>query len=771
MASKGRDLGNIVSPQTGIAVTFSGDPVVLGVGNTEHVRITGSGLVGIGTDDPSWGVSTGLIVGDGASARGVTIFSNSANVGDLAFADATSGTGRYRGLIRYDHSDNSLAFRTNSSERLRITSGGDIETIGNNGQSFKFNSNLGVGARNIQIWNSQQQPWHSFVGTNLEWNGTNYVKPSDNSNTNWGNIGGIVFEGSSSSNEPAIRFLVDLPGGNGTDYSLGSSKSAAIDNKTAACIASGGNVGIGTEYPDTQLQIFGSSTTGNLKIGGGNGAGNHRVFISCTETNSYIDSYGNNAYGKLRINAAPLLLNDAGGGSVGIGTDNPSTVLHVFDGSLTLENSSGSGNAWTYYKNVDRTYLVGVRGSSNDALSFYDLTADVERLRITTDGKMGVGTQSPDVLLHLSETNADPYNTVITHLKLNNSGGNGGSGSRIELKTGAARCWIQSFIDGANSNSGGALVFGTPSSGTLGTERLRIHSSGATTMHVNNEDHETFRFTTQGVDEAKLIMKDASDNDDIVLNTGGNSWFNGGNVGINLTNPAYDLDVAGSIRAKGTGPGAGLLLHTNTGLTASANLMQIWSSQSNGFSFHTNGTGDGSNEVMRLTGGGQLNIGGNYTQTTYQLQVDGSIKGDYFTGESLSNRTGYKWGASGMYTLTLGGSRSGNGSSFTMFEIHGMNNSKFFEIMINFGHAGGGIHGSYRRFAGFSNGYTAIQTLENVTANYGGGGGFTISKPDNNTLRVAWNGASSYADAYTLACEFKTSNGNAYFKNVNSSFS
>jgi hypothetical protein len=44
----------------------------------------------------------------------------------LAFADATSGTARYRGLIRYDHSDNSLALRTNSSERLRITSAGQI---------------------------------------------------------------------------------------------------------------------------------------------------------------------------------------------------------------------------------------------------------------------------------------------------------------------------------------------------------------------------------------------------------------------------------------------------------------------------------------------------------------------------------------------------------------------------------------------------------------------------------------------------------------------
>ena len=94
--------------------------------NKEVVSVLSTGNVGIGTDDPSWGVSTGLIVGDGASAKGITIFSNSANVGDLAFADATSGTARYRGLIRYDHSDDSLTLRTNSSERLRISSDGKV---------------------------------------------------------------------------------------------------------------------------------------------------------------------------------------------------------------------------------------------------------------------------------------------------------------------------------------------------------------------------------------------------------------------------------------------------------------------------------------------------------------------------------------------------------------------------------------------------------------------------------------------------------------------
>jgi hypothetical protein len=64
--TKARDTASLVSSQTGIAVTISGDPVILGVGNTELVRVTGAGNIGIGTTNP--GVK--LMINDNVSQVG-----------------------------------------------------------------------------------------------------------------------------------------------------------------------------------------------------------------------------------------------------------------------------------------------------------------------------------------------------------------------------------------------------------------------------------------------------------------------------------------------------------------------------------------------------------------------------------------------------------------------------------------------------------------------------------------------------------------------------
>ena len=133
--------------------------------------------------------------------------------------------------------------------------------------------------------------------------------------------------------------------------------------------------------------------------------------------------------------------------------------------------------------------------------------------------------------------------------------------------------------------------------------------------------------------------------------------------------------------------------------------------------------------------------------------------------------TGVKYGARGSYALSVGGARNDNTNSFTMFELKDFNNSKYFDIEISFHHAGGGIHGSYRRFAGICNGYTSIQTLHDTgNINVGGGSGFGFSKPDNHTLRVTWNGCTGFDDNFTLYCLIHASNGNTYFSAIDSAF-
>ena len=58
----------------------------------------------------------------------------------IFFSDGTSGQDEYRGMLRYDHSENSMQFRTDAAERLRITSDGKIginDTTPENSLSIK----------------------------------------------------------------------------------------------------------------------------------------------------------------------------------------------------------------------------------------------------------------------------------------------------------------------------------------------------------------------------------------------------------------------------------------------------------------------------------------------------------------------------------------------------------------------------------------------------------------------------------------------------------
>ena len=82
---------------------------------------------------------------------------------------------------------------------------------------------------------------------------------------------------------------------------------------------------------------------------------------------------------------------------VGIGTVSPSQEIHGYssggDFSLRLESASSTGTAYTYYKNADQEYQIGIRGSASDSFQIIDTTADAARFVMDTGGRVTMPNQ------------------------------------------------------------------------------------------------------------------------------------------------------------------------------------------------------------------------------------------------------------------------------------------------------------------------------------------------------------------------------------------
>jgi hypothetical protein len=335
-----------------------------------------------------------------------------------------------------------VAFSTNGAERWRITSGGIFEAPG--AQTIRTATGaltLATAAGNGNIIFSPHGTGNVGIGTTspaqlLSVSGAGGVAISSNSAlTTAANIfafqnGGtnrafVGIENASGAglfgSNDAFGLSIGTPTNTGFNF--------ATNNLVRMRIASDGKVGIGTTSPSGPLDVVVSSPndaynaaifTGNNAGGGQGGQIGSRTISANTTQGLYVHSVNSTTVSagvslRFQVGTLPATATDtstermriAANGNVGIGTTSP-VALGTNYTTLDIRGTTGGGHRFgnstdsgIIYADSNATVLGSV---TSKPLSL--VTNNTVKMSIAADGKVGIGTTSPDSLLHVGTATA-----------------------------------------------------------------------------------------------------------------------------------------------------------------------------------------------------------------------------------------------------------------------------------------------------------------------------------------------------------------------------
>ena len=370
---------------------------------TANVGFSGGSVSGT-TGTFSGAVSTGALTGttgtfSGAVSGTTGTFSGAVSGTTGTFSAAVSGTtGTFTGAVSGTtgtFSGNTSINGTLSSGNASVTASGALLSLVNS-----------AAAVNQKIWD--------FVttATGLQIRARNDL----------GSAGGNTFDFARSSEQ-----VNEFSGSNsGNKWFVVDNLNQRVGIGTAApsarlTVTHPGNVSYGTAI---QVMTTGGTDDPMIALENWNGGSPVRYGIAVGDAGSLLFRSGGwtGSFGTDRM----CITND---GNVGIGTSSPSTKLHVVGNSLiTLSTWGTSGEPTLYLGDTNNYISTAFGGATNlcayNALRFITGSTPAERLRITADGNVGVGTSSPLAKLNIAGSfRADGAQTDYTGIQLINASG------------------------------------------------------------------------------------------------------------------------------------------------------------------------------------------------------------------------------------------------------------------------------------------------------------------------------------------------------------
>ena len=437
--------------------------------NTAGIAIATDGKVGIGTTAP---LSKFNVKGTQGNWR-VDPDSVSSEIQVLSTTVANDGFRSFR--LR----TNETIFDTGGSERMRITSAGKVfigDTTASNAQLRVKQSTSGEWAANIIN--------HQSVAY------------------------GLSIDTSSAASTDAYNFAAYTPAG------------------TGFFLKNTGNVGIGTAAPDTQLHLhyaspsptMASITRANLDDLGilveDSSLDNNNGEITCGIAFGYqgesstaiaaVDEGGSGASGLGFVtgtsSSVAERLRITNNGSVGIGTAAPDQKLSV------TGNIQARSGYWFIARSADNAGYSYLKNPSTSGSEIAFHTSG-EKMRLLSNGNVGIGTTTPASKLHVNGTIISNGNIQLT-------------------QTGISYCYISS-LQGPNPGFlGGSAFFKAKAHNTAGTTQL-----AETWFTQDSGGVFSIAHSTSGTPTARISVK------------------TDGNVGIGIVAPAEKLDVNGTVKA------------------------------------------------------------------------------------------------------------------------------------------------------------------------------------------------------------------------------
>lgn len=440
-------------------------------------------------------------------------------------------------------------------------------------------------------------------------------------------VGGAIMPASGNNQQSGILFPADPGGGSGDSawmrYYARSGESTTLeigisnDGDDNIALMSSGGIGINHNLPTATLDIQVNNNPQAIAL----------------HSNQW------NLGTKFRINTD--------------GTLAEGRVAMAWEGAgynqLTFDN-----HGRTLFKDVERNDGAGLRVGSlwgeygifaengAGAVGGVDgVSLQNRQVRITADGKMGIGTETPSAQLHIANDSpaAYLYQDVSNDVSLELGKDMNGALGSIKL----------------HSYQAGQFNFIRPSNGNF-------HLDATTGYYYINWDSSVH----QG-NPGRLILGGRAGNNLLMLNTEGDSFFNGGNVGIGTQTPEAKLQVTGGaiMPQPGNNDQSGIMFPRDPfGGGGDAAWIRYYSRGGETTTFEIGTSNDHDDNLVLISPGG---IGVNHHEPVAALDIHSP--NDF----ALSLRR-TSWAANNRWQINTEG---GQGSEFLAFSWNDVNNRKF----------------------------------------------------------------------------------------------